>query len=285
MQRSAMRWVLALSALSLAAPVFAEAPASITRAPIDKRFIALDGAQNFRDIGGYRAESGGIVKRGVLYRSGTLGQLTPAGQARFERLGTAAIIDLRSTAERGRDADSAWLRARAGYWARDYGMSQGDLSKAFGDRSKLTAAGMRAMMTQAYRTMAKEQVPAYRVLFARLLDTNGPVVLNCTAGKDRTGIGAALVLTALGVPYGTVREDFLLSNAGIDTAVLQRTISSPLSELPADVVAPLLGVEGPYLDAAFDQFRRDYGSVEAFLDKELGVGPREIAQLRQRMLS
>ncbi|MEO5587306.1 MAG: tyrosine-protein phosphatase [Novosphingobium sp.] len=283
-QQLAMRAAVAVAMLAAGPSVLAEAPRSVAVAPAQARFVALDGAQNFRDIGGYRTASGRMVRHGVLYRSGTLGRLTSAGQAQFERLRTAAVVDLRTTDERSRDTNAVWLRARPGYWARDYGISKGDLNSAFGDRSKLSAPGVRAMMTHAYRTMAKEQTPSYRVLFARLLDTNRPVVLNCTAGKDRTGIGAALVLTALGVPYDAVRRDFLLSNAGIDPAVLQRHLSPPLNTLPAEIIAPLLGVEGPYLDAAFDQFRRDYGSVEGFMAKELGVGPREIVRLRRRML-
>jgi protein-tyrosine phosphatase len=282
-RRFATIWAAALlPALLLEAPPAAVAKPA--RSEAAARFFQLDGAQNFRDVGGYRTASGQRVKSGMLYRSGTLGGLTAAGQARFDSLRSAAVVDLRTTAERSRDLDTAWLQSRRGYWAREYGMSQGELGKALGDTSRLTAAGMRAMMTGAYRTMYKEQAPAYRVLFARLLDTNGPVVLNCTAGKDRTGIGTALVLTALGVPYATVREDFLLSNAGIDRARLQGTVSGPFARLPPEVVAPLLGVEGPYLDAAFDQIRKDYGSVNVFLERELGVGPREITRLRRRML-
>jgi protein-tyrosine phosphatase len=276
------RSALAL-ALALAAPA-ALVPLAAVHAESVARFIRLDGAQNFRDVGGYRTGDGRRVKQGVLYRSGTLGGLTAAGQARLAALRPAAVIDLRSTDERGRDANSTWLRARPGYWSRDYGMSLGDMGRAFGDPSKLTVAGMRAMMAGAYRTMYKEQAPAYRVLFVRLAEGRGPVVLNCTAGKDRTGIGTALVLTAIGVPYAEVRDDFLLSNAGIDPAKLTGTISGPLAKLPPEVVAPLLGVEGAYLDAAFDQIRKDYGSVEAFLAKELGVGSREIVRLRRRML-
>lgn len=276
------RLTLAL-ALSIAAPA-ALVPLAAVHAESVARFIRLDGAQNFRDVGGYRTGDGRRVKLGVLYRSGTLGGLTAAGQARLAALGPAAVIDLRSTDERSTDHNAAWLRALPRYWTRDYGMSLGDMRRAFGDPSKLTAERMRAMMTAGYRTMYREQAPGYRVLFARLVEGRGPVVLNCTAGKDRTGIGTALVLTALGVPYAEVREDFLLSNAGIDPAKLAHTISGPLAQLPQDVVAPLLGVEGAYLDAAFDQIRKDYGSVEAYLAKELGVGPREIARLRRRML-
>jgi protein-tyrosine phosphatase len=277
--RFALTLLLAFAApatLASIAPVRAEAAA---------RFVQLDGAQNFRDVGGYRTVNGETVKHGVLYRSGTLGGLSARGQAQLAGLRPVAIVDLRTTEERSHDRNGDWLVAQPGYWAKDGGMSLGDLRKLFGDPSKLTAEIMRESMTAAYRTMYKEQTPGYRVLFARLLDGEGPVVLNCTAGKDRTGIGAALVLTALGVPYATVREDFLLSNAGVDPAKLAGTTGSPLAAFPPEVVAPLLGVEGPYLDAAFDQIRQDHGTVENFLARELGVGPDQITQLHRRMLS
>ena len=109
-------------------------------------------------------------------------------------------------------------------------------------------------------------------------------MVNCTAGKDRTGIATALVLTALGVPYATVREDFLLSNNALGMQGLSGTISPYLAKLQPDVVQPLVGVEGEYLDAAFDQLRKDYGSVENYLAQELGIGPAQLAVLKRRML-
>ncbi|MBW8786042.1 MAG: tyrosine-protein phosphatase, partial [Novosphingobium sp.] len=95
------------------------------------------------------------------------------------------------------------------------------------------------------------------------------------------GVGVALVLTALGVPYATVRDDFLLSNR----AAAQNATSGPLASLPPESARLLAGVDGSYLDAAFDQIRRDYGSVDAYLRRELGVGPAQRAALRRRMLA
>ena len=174
-----------------------------------------------------------------------------------------------------------------GYWTRDYqlGGDQASLARVFSDPSKLTADSVRAMMTHGYGTMPKELAPQYRELFSSLIAPGkGAVVVNCTAGKDRTGIGAALVLTALGVPYETVREDFLLSNSGLDMNTVQGAISPMLAALPPEVIKPLVGVEGAYLDTAFAQLKADYGSVEGYLEKELGVGPAQIALLKRRML-
>lgn len=282
-----LRPVIALSLLLLAAPGWArEAPSSAVQvqAPAS-RFVLLEGGRNFRDLGGYRTADGRVVKTGVLYRSGSLGSLTPRGQADLARLHVARIVDLRTTDERDRDLYDLKSAFGERYWTRDYTMSMGDARSFFADPSKLTAESMRAMMAGAYRMMAKEQAPSYRVLFAALVSGRQPLVVNCTAGKDRTGIAAALVLTALGVPYATVRQDFLLSNGAPGMDTLQSSLSPAFTRLPPEVAAPLVGVDGSYLDAAFDQLRRDFGSIENFMARELNVGPAEVAKLRRRMLS
>jgi protein-tyrosine phosphatase len=235
-------------------------------------------------VGGYRTADGRRVKWGVMYRSGSLGRLTPAGQAQFAKLQVASQIDLRTTEERSRDTYDLRDAVGPGYWTREYGMSLGNTRGIMPDPATMTVDSVRALMVHAYQTLPREQAPSYREMFARLQDAPGPLVLNCTAGKDRTGIGTALVLTALGVPYETVKADFLLSNGAPGMETLQTSLSSPMAKLPPEVAAPLIGVEGSYLDTAFAQIRQDYGSVENYMQKELGVGPSEIARLKARML-
>ena len=249
--------------------------------------IEIDGSRNFRDVGGYRTADGHRVRWAALYRSGSLGSLTPNGKDKLQHLKVRAIIDLRMTDERRRDPNNWLTTANLGYWTRDYqlGGDGASLAQVFKDPTKLTADSVRTAMIYGYRTMPKELAPQYRELFVRLLSPgDGAVVVNCTAGKDRTGIATALVLTALGVPYKLVREDFLLSNVGLNMNSLAGSISPQIAALPPEIAKPLLGVEGPYLDAAFDQLRKDDGSVEAYLDKELGIGPIQVAELKRRML-
>jgi len=148
----------------------------------------------------------------------------------------------------------------------------------------MTPEAVRSMMTGAYSMMPAQLAPSYREMFRQLVGGRMPLVLNCTAGKDRTGIGVALVLTALGVPYETVRQDFLLSNAGIRPAELRKSLPPALAALPDDALLPLAGVEGAYLDNAFAQIRKDYGSIDTYLQRELGVGPLQVAILKRRML-
>lgn len=293
-----LRTALALSLLALTAPAFAETAAPVAahahdhaqvtaQAPAttyDSRFVLLEGTRNFRDLGGLHTADGKTVKSGLFFRSGPLGSLSDKGKADFAKLHVSRIVDLRTTMERKSDAYSQQAAFGDVYWTRDYAMSMGNMASVFADPSKLNTESVRQMMTGAYRTMPKEQAPAYRELFASLVAGTGPVVVNCTAGKDRTGIATALVLTALGVPYETVRQDFLLSNGAPGMNTLTASISPMLARLPADVIAPLTGVDGVYLDAAFDQLRKDYGSIEGFLDRELQVGPEQIGRLRARLL-
>jgi protein-tyrosine phosphatase len=141
------------------------------------------------------------------------------------------------------------------------------------------------MMLNGYRLQPKEQAGSYRELFSRLLSNKGPLIVNCTAGKDRTGVASALVLTALGVPYETVREDYLLSNGAPGMAMLASSLPGPFASLPPETMRLLAGVDASYLDAAFDQIRKDYGSVDGYLKNELGMGPKQIKLLRGIMLA
>jgi protein-tyrosine phosphatase len=277
-----LRTAAALALLAAAAPLpLAARPASAVHAAAHQRFILLEGGRNFRDIGGWRTASGQTVRWGRLYRSGSLGRLTPAGQSRLEGLRIAAIVDLRSSEERASDSNARLAAARMGYWTRDYAFGSSDVVSRLRNPANHSAGRVRAIMLDAYRAFPREQAPSYRELFARLAAGKGPVVVNCSAGKDRTGLAAALVLTAIGVPYGSVRRDFLLSNGAPGMDTLGAAMNGLL---PAVAQGPLLGVEPAYLDAAFMQIRRDYGSVDTYLDRELGVNARVRQQLRVNLL-
>lgn len=267
-------------------PLAAGLPA-VPTSTVHQRMIAIEGGRNFRDVGGYRTADGHQVRWARLYRSGSLGNLAPAGMSRIQSMGIRGIIDLRTTDERRRDSSNWLTMAGLGYWTHDYqlGGDSGAFALMLQNPAALKASDVRAMMTQGYRILPMTLTPQYRELFARLIAPGkGAVIVNCTAGKDRTGIATALVLTALGVPYATVREDFLLSNQALGMQGLAGSISPQLASLPPEVIQPLLGVEGEYLDAAFDQLNKDYGSVDNYLAQELGIGPAQLAMLKRRLL-
>lgn len=281
----------ALFGLLLLTPTMAIAQHAPTAAHADPattntREIALAGGDNFRDIGGYRTKDGHSIAWGKLYRSASVGRYTADDQALVRKLGVGSIIDLRSTRERQTDK-TPWMQdSGLGYWARDYDLSGGNLGALFAKGTTLDAGTMRGVMIQGYRGFPKEQAASYRMLFDRLLTSDKAVIVNCTAGKDRTGVGVALVLSALGVPYDTIMEDYLLSNSALDMEALRADagMNAAMSALPADVAKPLLGVERAYLDAAFDQIRKDYGDVDTYLARELGVDSKALQRLRKQML-
>lgn len=281
---------LALLLLSPATAMAQDAPVS-TAAAVDPattvtREFALTGGDNFRDVGGYRTADGRKVVWGKLYRSASVGRYTAEDQALIRGLSVGSIIDLRTTRERKADK-APWMHgADVGYWTRDYEFSGGNLGALFTKGAKLDGETVRKAMIDGYRSFPKEQAPAYRMLFDRLLHSDKAVIVNCTAGKDRTGLATALVLSALGVPYDTIMQDYLLSNTTLDTDGLRADagMSAAMAALPPEVAKPLLGVEPDYLDAAFDQIDKDYGSVENYLKRELGVDRAAIQRLRQRML-
>lgn len=130
----------------------------------------------------------------------------------------------------------------------------------------------------------------FRDLFQTLLAAEGAVLYHCSAGKDRTGVATGLVLTALGVPRETVLADYALSNRYYRMDVSQAATRAPTAEmrmfasLPPEVVKVFQGVEPEYLEAVFQEIDRRYGGFDVYLQKELGVGPAEIAKLKATYL-
>jgi protein-tyrosine phosphatase len=119
----------------------------------------------------------------------------------------------------------------------------------------------------------------FRALFAHLLEDRAPLVIHCTAGKDRTVFACALILYALGVPDDQIAQDYLLTNR------FYRRDPSSVSDLPEAVTQVLTSVESSFLAASFDVISADYGDLESYFREGLGVGPRERAALEASYLA
>ena len=126
-------------------------------------------------------------------------------------------------------------------------------------------------MRDSYRNYVRQNTPSFRALFAHLLEDRAPLVIHCTAGKDRTGFACALILHALGVPDEVIAEDYLLTNR------FYRRDPTASSDLPDDVRQVLGSVESSFLAAAFDAIRADYGDLESYFSDGLGLGAGERA--------
>ena len=150
-----------------------------------------------------------------------------------------------------------------------------------------------------YRNFPALLAPQVRIIFAHLLHDRTPIAYNCSAGQDRTGFVTALILTTLGVPYDTIVADYHLSTKfrrpefempPFDPALA--TTNPGLKMFAAyrarpdwNVPQPLMDKDGqPFLRGAFEAIKDKWGSVEAYLQSEAGVGPDQIAQLRRDYL-
>lgn len=260
------------------------------QARVEYRHLPLQGAPNFRELGGYRASDGRTVKWGMLYRSDALDKLTEEDDRYLDRLGIARIVDFRSTEEvqSAPDKLSSALAERvmhmpiavAGVNVRETieRIRSGQMDE--NEVSALLVTG-NARFTRTFS-------PVYRSWLHGLAEPEGaPAVFHCTAGKDRTGFAAAVVLLALGVPRDVVMQDYLASNtylAAKNRALEWRVrILSAFRTDPARL-RPLLGVEPRYLNAAFDAMEQDYGSVDNYLHEALGADEALRARLRERFL-
>lgn len=245
-----------------------------TRYRLAERLVPLAGAMNFRDVGGYQTADGRFVRWGKIYRSAALSGLTPEDMAKIEALGIDYVYDLRSVGER-RDQPTRWPETGAALVSLDYELDISGFMAVFAEGP--TAEKARAAMTAFYPAVVDSHKAQFSAIFAELLaGDDGAVLYHCSAGKDRTGVQTALILSALGVDRETVIEDFLLSNQHHRMTAA----SGPMAGVPPEVLEVLGGVERPYIEAFFAEIDRRYGGVEGYLAAELGVDSAGIQRLR-----
>lgn len=186
-------------------------PSSTSIAPAPSRSLPLAGATNFRDLGGYVGHGGRAVKWRRIFRSDHLAGLTPEDQALLADLGVARAVDFRGQAE-----SAAYAYALPGVQYHPLHIEPTVVQRALELQRagrQLTAQDAVGLMQDTYRGFVHDNAPRFAELFRLLLASDAPLVFHCTAGKDRTGFAAALILLALGVPRDVVMHDYLLTNA------------------------------------------------------------------------
>lgn len=249
----------------------------MTAADAWSRVVELEGGSNFRDLGGYRTLSGQTVRRGKVYRTASMAALTDRDVASLGALGIRTICDFRGPEE----SRAAPTRLPPQNPPRIDALPihvAGNLQALLSD-GKSTGADMRRALSDTYRIFVRDHVKAYRGLFDRLIDgPDYPLVFHCSAGKDRTGLAAALILSALGVSRDTIREDYLLTNTHWNAKVPYA------AQMQADIRDALLGAHPEYLDAAFDEIALQHGSVDDYLAGALGLTPLRADRLREHLL-
>ena len=245
------------------------------------RVIAFTGIHNFRDYGGYGARDGRL-KRGLLWRSGHHAEATADDLERVHVLRLATVIDLRGDSER---ANSPCLRhlqfeAKVLFHPGETASAQGKAVHEEAADEVRTAADAHAAMVRLYASMPFRPVlvGTYRLYFETLASDAGPSLLHCLAGKDRTGLAAALTHHLLGVHPDDAMADYLLTNhAGNIERRIEAGARHVRSGFGRDMdmaaVRTLMSVHPEFLDTAFAAIRETHGSVEAYAEDVLGVSP------------
>jgi len=258
---------------------------------IQDRRLPLDGAPNFRDFGGYAAADGGVVRRGILYRSGALDRLTDRDIDTLNGLGDWSIIDLRHEGERIVAPTPARLFAAA---VHSLPMGSGHGAAPLPRPALLTVAdATAAQAVEAIKASYRRFVHEHRERFARLFDVlldarAGPSVIHCTAGKDRTGISVALVLLALGVERDQVVADYCATRDYLDMAwreqILAAMVGDP-GQVNRGVADVMFDAHPDYIGASLAEMDERHGSPEAYLRDVLGLDTARVSRLRERYLT
>lgn len=255
----------------------------------DSRVIEFDGIHNFRDYGGYRARAGQLV-RGRLWRSGQHAGASAADLARVRELGIATVIDLRGDSERAafpclRHEDFAGTVL---FHPGETASLQGQAAHAEAADAIRTPDDARDRMIRLYRGMPFREVliGTFRLYGEALASRDGASLLHCLAGKDRTGLGVALIHHLLGVHHDDLVADYLLTNSAGNIEARIAAQSHSLSDMGLSEAAMrvVLGVEPVYLDTAFAAIAERHGSVEAYAQTVLGIGPEHIAAMEARLV-
>ena len=240
------------------------------------RHFNLTGASNFRDLGGYPSKDGRTVRWRRIFRSNHLGHLTEADIAVLRGLGLKSAFDFRGAEERS--AAQCKISEITVHSLPVEPTVVAALRARLANGRALSPSDGIEVMRESYVGYVRQNTQRYRSLFAHLLEDSAPLVIHCTAGKDRTGFACALILHALGVSEDVISEDYLLTNR------FYRRDPSASNDLPDDVRQVLSSVQAPFLAAAFEAVCADYGDLESYFTDGLGLGRRERAALEARYL-
>jgi protein-tyrosine phosphatase len=240
------------------------------------RVVRLQGATNFRDLGGYVGHGGRSLRWRRLFRSEHLAGLTDSDHAQLQGLGVARSFDFRGQAERAATPYQVpGLTQHSLAIEPTVAQRMQDLASA---GHELTTATVVGLMEDLYRSLVNQQAPRFAELFEHLLQDDAPTVFHCTAGKDRTGWAAVLILRALGVPQDVVLHDFLLTNA------LYQHPATPGHGIAPEVLAVLWSVRPSFLQAALQAVEVEHGGLPRYLRQRLGLTDAALAALAERYL-
>ena len=235
------------------------------------RILPLEGGFNFRDMGGYKTTSGKSVKWGKVFRSDEMGNLSSSDLEYLNEIPLHTVVDFRSESEKRESPDKIPASVINSY---ELTINPGNHSN-ISDVIKFSSENGEEFMKDINRLLVSDSeiISRYKEFFSLLQDEKKlPLLFHCTAGKDRTGMAAALFLASLGVEEKIIFEDYLFSNQLLEDKY--RILTDSMPQLKA-----LLEVRSQYLQAGFEQIRKDHGSIDNYLQIVLDVNPDIMKEL------
>lgn len=258
--------------------------------------LPLEGSRNFRDLGSYPTMDGKKVKSGRVFRSDALAKLTDKDYETLASLNIRTVCDFRMQSERDREP-TKWKGTAPEFLLLDIGGAPGtpkgqDPSAVFLKpllEGKATPEQMAQMMQANMVDMAYNGGSQIGTMLRRLISSGDPLLFHCTAGKDRTGLATAFLLTLLGVKKEIIEADYLLINklmppdqtAPAMAKRLEAMVGAPMSP---ELVKPLLGTRIEWLRAAFSGIDQKSRSFDQYRREVLGLSDEDVAVLKLRLL-
>lgn len=253
------------------------------RVKVATRNVNISGIQNFRDLGGYKSfDTGKIISWGMLYRSAQIDSIPPCSLRELKNMGIRTLIDLRSEEE----IHSSPQLPDGEFKIVHIPISTGNVNKILRgiQQGKIKSDAIHRLVEQMNRKLVTNYHKEFRTLFTVLLNRDAyPVVIHSTSGKGRAGIVSALLLAALGVDEDVIMSDYRLSNDYFNIPQASK-YGYALSTNSQEAITTLYSAKEEFLNAAEDQIRSKYGSMQAYLRKGIGLSAEEIEQLRSILL-
>lgn len=270
---------------------------------MSQRVLKIDGSLNFRDLGGYQSDCGQTVKWGVVFRSAQLDRLSEQGITQLAEIGIKTVVDLRFTDESKKYPTilKAVPNAEMLSWhdeqEADSGKKSQHMIRSWRDSLETNdPEQVREAMRINYPHKLYTHSAIYRKMLLRLIDGGSPLVFHCAAGKDRTGVAAALILSLLGVDDNQIIEDYLLTQKEIEGRMQvwmaggatsnenQNDFQSQLLQHPKEMLKPIFDADKSYIETLLSYVKETYGSFFGYAIQYLKLSKNEIEALQASLL-
>jgi protein-tyrosine phosphatase len=264
--------------------------ACVSAPPTHPSRLDLSGARNFRDLGGYPTTDGHRIKKGLLYRSDNLSELSDEDLEALSKLNLKRIYDLRNEDEQLADPDMLPAGHSIELVAVPFAFAALDEStmrkRILG--GKLNKGDTEKLMIESYRTYAMDYRKQIAQIVRGLAEPDGlPALIHCVHGKDRTGLAVSAVLEILGVDEDIIMQDYLLSNSFWESETERLSLLAHIASFfrtPTSEVRSLMEARPEYLEAARAAAKEHYGSTENYIHEGLGLDDATIQRLRDALL-